>query len=189
MLLKRLEWRGRMVSPDPLRLVFLDESSVNCAMTRLYGRAGKSERVNDYVPDVRFERTSVISTIRLDGGQAPFMFKGTLDGALFAVYVEKVLAPTLKEGDMVVMDNLSAHKVAGAFRPIHEKGASVLFLPPYSPDYNPIELAWSKVKAALRKAKAATFDELVDAMRLALDGITTHDIAGWFRHCGYDANI
>ena len=158
---------------------------MDCGMTRLYGRAEKSDRVHGYVPDARFERTSVISTARLDGGQAPMMFKGALDGKTFAAYIEKVLATTLKEGDIVVMDNLSSHKVAGALEPIYAKGAEVLFLPPYSPDYNPIELAWSKMKAVLRRLKAATFDELVDAMGVALDSISTSDISNWFKHCGY----
>jgi transposase len=170
-------------------LVFLDESSVNCGMTRLYGRSKKGERLNDHVPDVRFERTSVISTICLDGRQAPWMFKGTLDGVTFSTYTREVLAPTLKEGDIVVLDNLASHKVAGALAPIYEKGATVLFLPPYSPDNNPIELAWSKMKAVLRKLKAATFEELVAAMKTALEGITLSDISGWFKHCGYIVNV
>jgi transposase len=157
-------------------------------MTRLYGRAKKSERVNDYTQDVRFERTSVISTMRLDGSQAPLMFKGTLDGNTFATYTEKVLAPTLKEGDIVILDNLTSHKVEGALKPIYEKGASVLFLPPYSPDYNPIELGWSKMKSVLRKLKAATFDELVKAMKSALDNVSASDISNWFKHCGYIVN-
>jgi transposase len=103
-------------------------------MTRLYGRARKSERVNDYTPDVRFERTSIISTISLDGRQAPLMFKGTLNGELFVEYVKEILAPMLREGDVVILDNLTAHKVKNALKPIYQKGASVLFLPPYSPD-------------------------------------------------------
>jgi transposase len=141
--------------------------------------------VDGHVPDVRFERTSVISTVRLDGGQAPLMFKGALDGAMFAAYVAEVLAPTLGEGDIVVMDNLSSHKVEGALAPIYGRGASVLFLPPYSPEWNPIELAWSKMKATLRRLGARTYDALVAGMRAALEGITVSDIMGWFRHCGY----
>jgi transposase len=165
--------------------VFLDESSVDCGMTRLYGRARRGERVDDYVPDVRFERTSVISTVRLDGAQAPMMFRGALDGAMFAAYVAGVLEPTLAEGDIVVMDNLSSHKAKGALEPIYGRGASVLFLPPYSPEWNPIEPAWSKMKATLRGLKARTYDALVAGMNAALDGIAPSDILGWFRHCGY----
>jgi transposase len=130
-------------------------------MTRLYGRSKKGDRVNDYTPDARFERTSVISSIRLDGTQVPFMFKGTLDGELFKAYVKEALSPTLKRGDIVIMDNLPSHKVKGALDPIYEKGAEVVFLPPYSPDLNPIEMSWSKMKSVLRKLKAATYDERV----------------------------
>ena len=168
--------------------MFLDECSVSCGMVRLYGRALKHERVRAYVPDARFERTSLISAIRLDGGQAPMMFKGALDGKAFAAYAEKVLAPMLKEGDIVVMDNLSSHKVAGALAPIYRKGASAMFLPPYSPDYNPIELAWSKVKAVLRRLGGNTYGELVIGVKTAMDEITPSDISGWFKHCGYNVN-
>jgi len=158
-------------------------------MTRLYGRGLKSNRVNDYTPDVRFERTSIISSIRLDGTQTPFMFKGTLNGEVFTVYVKEVLAPTLKVGDIVILDNLPSHKVKGALEPIYQKGATVLFLPPYSPDFNPIELSWSKMKGILRKLKANTYAELIEGMKLALDSFTISDIANWFKHHGYVANL
>ena len=154
-------------------------------MTRLYGRALKNERVNDYVPDIRFERTSIISSIRLNGDVAPLMFKGTLNGELFSVYVRDFLAQTLKEGDIVVLDNSTAHKVSGALDPIYQKGASVLFLPPYSPDLNPIELCWSKMKSILRKLKPRCYETLLDAMKNALDWIVESDIKNWFSHCGY----
>jgi len=143
--------------------------------------------VNDYVPGIRFERTSVISSIRLDGEQASFMFKGSLNGDVFSIYILEVLAPTLREGDIVVIDNFSAHKVEGALEPIYKKGATVMFLPPYSPDFNPIELCWSKLKSIIRKYKPRCIDSLFSAMKIALDGITESDIAGWFSHCGYRA--
>jgi transposase len=165
--------------------VFVDECSVNCGMTRIYGRAYKSERINDYVPDIRFERTSLISSIRLNGEQAPFMFKGSLNGEVFSIYIREILAPTLKEGDIVVIDNLSVHKVTGLLEPIYQKGATVMFLPPYSPDMNPIELSWSKLKSILRKLKPRSFDDLVIAMKIALESITESDIVGWFKHDGY----
>jgi transposase len=158
-------------------------------MTRLYGRALKSERINDYTPDVRFERTSIISSIRLDGTQSPFMFKGTLNGEVFAVYVKKILAPSLRQGDIVILDNLSYHKVKGVFDPIYEKGATVLFLPPYSPDFNPIELSWSKMKSILRKIKANTYNKLVKGMKIALNSFTISDISNWFKCYGYITNI
>ena len=158
--------------------MFVDESSINCGMTRLYGRALKSERVNDYVPDVRFERTSIISSIRLNGEQAPFMFKGSLNGEVFSVYISDILAPTLKTGDVVVIDNFSAHKVRGALDPIYPKGATVLFLPPYSPDLNPIELCWTKLKSMIIKLKHRCVDTMTEAMQKALDWITKTDIIG-----------
>ena len=168
---------------------FLDESSVNAGMTRLYGRAPTNERINDYVPDVRFERTSIISTLSLNGAEAPMMFKGTLNGDFFAGYVEHVLAPTLLPGEIVVMDNYSPHKGSDALEPIYEKGATVCFLPEYSPDLNPIELMWSKVKAILRKLKPRTAEELVNAVGQALNLITYEDIVGWFEHDGYIVNL
>jgi transposase len=158
-------------------------------MTRLYGRAQTNERVNDYVPDVRFERTSFIGALGLAGVTAPMMFKGTCDGDFFSGYVEHVLAPTLSPGDIVVLDNCSAHKTIYALDPIYDKGASVLFLPEYSPDLNPIEMMFSKIKSTLRKLKPRTFDELVSATGKALDLVTYNDIVGWFEHDEYIVNL
>jgi len=158
-------------------------------MTRLYGRARTNERVKDYTPDVRFERTSIISTIALDGNSAPMIFKGTLTGNLFGAYVKEFLAPTLKEGDIVVMDNLSSHKVAGALQPIYDVGASVRFLPPYSPDLNPIEMSWSKLKAIVRKLKPRTHEELLEVLKIELYSFTNNDVRHWFQHDGYGVNL
>jgi transposase len=116
------------------------------------------------------------------------MFKGTLDGELFKTYVKEALSPTLKKGDIVIMDNLSCHKVKGALEPIYEKGAEVIFLPPYSPDLNPIEMSWSKMKSVLRKLKAVTYDEMIRSMKTALGSLTKSDISNWFLHDGYNAN-
>jgi transposase len=143
-------------------LVFLDESSINIGMTRLYGRAVGKERVIDYVPDVRFDRLSILSAVRLNGIIAPLTYKGTLNGPLFLAYVTQCLAPALNEGDIVIMDNASPHKVEGVAAAIEKSGAFVLFLPTYSPDLNPVEKLWSKVKVYLRKAKARTLDSLYD---------------------------
>ena len=184
---ERLEWAEKIKDIDPNRLVFLDETSVNCGMTRLYGRAPKNERIYDYVPDVRFKRTSVISTIRLSGESVPFMFKGTLNGDLFIGYIEQYLAPTLKESDILVLDSCSAHKKY-ELDAIYENGADVWFLPKYSPDLNPCENAWSKSKASLRKAKARTEPDLERAMGTSLD-FSSSDLIGWFKHCGYNVNI
>jgi transposase len=154
-------------------------------MTRLRGWGEKHARVEDYVPDARFERTSILATVRLSGVNAPVTFKGTLNGEVFGLYVKYVLAPTLCEGDVVFLDNLSSHKVDGVLDPIYERGACVWFLPAYSPDLNPIELIWSKVKAVLRRLKARTFEELQVALKMALAAITLGDIGNWFKHDGY----
>ena len=174
---------------DISKLIFIDESGVNCGMTKLYGRGLKSERVIDYTPDVRFERTSVISSIRLNGEQAPLMFKGSLNGEVFAAYIREVLAPSLRKGDVVIIDNFSAHKVKGALDPVYMAGATVMFLPPYSPDYNPIELCWSKLKSIIRKEKPRCFEDLLLVMKKAIDLVSKKDIEGWFKNCGYGVYI
>jgi len=171
---------------DPNRLVFLDETSINCGMTRLYGRSPKNERIYDYVPDVRFKRTSIISTLRLNGDSVPFMFKGTLDGDLFVGYIDNFLAPTLKENDILVLDSCSAHKKY-ELESVYEQCAEVWFLPRYSPDLNPCENGWSKAKSTLRREKARDEHALEKAMGLALD-FTSSDLRGWFKHCGINVN-
>jgi transposase len=164
---------------------WLDESGTNCGMTRLYGRAFSNERINDYVPDVRFERTSVIAVLGLNGIIAPMVYKGAMNGEFFGGYVEQILAPALKKGDTLILDSLSAHKVNGALDSLIEKGITVMFQPRYSPDFNPIELAWSKIKSYLRKVKARTYDTLFVAIGQGIDSISKNDIAGWVKHCGY----
>jgi transposase len=170
---------------DGPSLVFIDESSINIGMTRLYGRAFGEERVIDYVPDVRFDRVSILSSMRLDGTLVPITYKGTLDGSLFLGYVTQFLAPTLNEGDIVIMDNASPHKVKGIVEAIEARGAFVVYLPTYSPDLNPVEKMWSKVKAHLKKIKARTLDALYDALKNALDDISISDINSWFRESNY----
>jgi transposase len=154
-------------------------------MTRQYGRAPSNERVIDYVPDVRTERTTILSSIRANGEMVPLVFEGSLNGDIFREYVSQCLAPTLKKGDIVIMDNLSSHKVKGVIDPIIAVGASVSYLPPYSPDLNPIEMKWSKVKAHLRKVKARTKTALDAALVEALNSVTVSDILAWFAENGY----
>ena len=154
-------------------------------MTRLYGRAKRGERVRDHVPTSRWESTTLIAAVGIDGPQAPFVFRGALDGEIFRVYVEHILAPSLKPGDILVMDNLSTHKNKTARDMILSTGAHIWDLPPYSPDLNPIEKMWSKVKAHLRKQKARSPDALLQAIADALEKITPKDIEGWFASCGY----
>ena len=169
------------------RLVFLDESGVNLAETRLYGRAPSGERVYDYVPDARFERKSILVALRLNGQMSSLLFGGTLNGKLFVQYIKEFLSQILNEGDIVILDNCSAHKVAGVKEAVESFGAKILYLPAYSPDLNPVELLWSKVKTILRREKARTFDSLEKALKLALDSVSANDISGWFTHCGYFA--
>ena len=158
--MKREAWRSEQPEMPLGKLVFIDETGINTGMTRLYGRASSHQRVADYTPDIRFERTTVLSSIRASGEMVPLIFEGALDGELFGEYVAQCLAPTLKPGDMVIMDNLSSHKVEGVIDPIIAMGATVCYLPPYSPDLNPIELMWSKIKTYLRKLKARTIKKL-----------------------------
>jgi transposase len=182
---RRSEWKAKQNGLEAARLVFLDESGVNTGMTRLYGRAAKHQRVREAVPDVRFHRTTILSSVRLDGTTIPFVFEGALNGDLFRAYVRQWLAPSLKPGDLVIMDNLSSHKVSGVVEAIEAVGASVEFLPPYSPDLNPIELMWSKIKAVLRKLKVRAKELLDEAIAQAFSAVSLSDISGWFRHDGY----
>lgn len=164
---------------------FLDESSAQINMTRRYGWAPLSERVIDAVPENHGCNLTTVAAIGLSGVIAPAVFEGALNGDAFRAYVEQQLAPALQSGDIVIMDNLSVHKVSGVAEIIRARGADVLFLPPYSPDLNPIELCWSKVKAALRIAKARTVDTLLDALTNALRSVSLDDITHWFAHRGY----
>ena len=170
---------------DINKLVFLDETSINTGMTRLYGRGTSNERVVDYTPDIRFERTTLLSSVRLNGDIIPVVFEGSLNGDIFKEYIRQFLVPSLHKGDIVNMDNLTSHKVKGVIDPIKTAGASVLYLPPYSPDLNPIEMMWSKIKAYLRKIKTRTSDSLNNSLADALNLITLSDISGWFNKDGY----
>ena len=154
-------------------------------MTRLYGRAPKGERVIGSVPHDHGPNVTMIGSISLEGVDAAMSFEGAVNGDIFRVFVEQVLAPTLCEGDVVLMDNLSSHKVKGIEEAIQLRGAQLLYLPPYSPDYSPIEECWSKVKAWLKKVEARTIEALYEAIEHAFDEVTRSDIVGWFRHCGY----
>jgi len=151
---EREEWIKNQGNMEVKRLVFLDEFAVNTGMTKLYGRAKPGERIVEYVPDVRYERTTVLSSMRFDGECVPVTFSGAVNGNIFKTYIEKFLAPTLRQGDIVIMDSLSSHKVDGINEIVRNAGADVLLLPRYSPDLNPIEMMISKIKTFLRKAKA-----------------------------------
>ena len=184
----RKEWKekqGNHVELPVDKLVFLDESGVNIDMVRRYGRAKNKNRVNDYAPVNTPKKTTLVSSVRLDGTQAYEFFQGSLNGKNFLSYVKNTLIPTLKKGDIVVMDNLSCHKVKGVKEAIEEAGASVLYLPPYSPDFNPIEMMWSKIKALLRNWKTDTPELLHSVIPDAFSSVSVSDISGWFTASGY----
>ena len=178
-------WRQRQPGFDPAKLIFLDESGAKTNLTRLWGRAPKGERVHACTPHGRWQTTTMMSSIRLDGTTACMALEGTTDTESFRAYVEVVLVPTLRPGDLVVLDNLSPHKSDPTLALIAQAGAQVLFLPAYSPDLNPIEKMWSKVKALLRSLEARTPADLVKAIGLALAQVTAQDALGWFASCGY----
>lgn len=164
---------------------FLDEFGVHLGMTRLFGRADPSQRVVEATLGYSGTHYTVVAALSLKAVSAPMILEGAMNRLVFESYIESELAPTLKRGDIVIMDNLSAHKSEKARLSIEARGARLEFLPPYSPDLNPIEKCWSKVKTALRSAKARTFEALLDALRDALRAITPQDALAWFAHCGY----
>lgn len=167
------------------RLLFIDESGAKTNMTRLYGRGPRGARVYDSVPNGRWQTTTMIAAVGRNGPQAPWVLDGPMDGLAFAAWAEHVLAPTLEPGDIVVMDNLSVHKNAAARAAIEAAGAQIWDLPPYSPDLNPIEKMWSKIKAWLRKEKARDPEALFSAIGQALARVSSTDIQNWFASCGY----
>ncbi len=182
---QRQAWRERTAEIDRNRLVFLDETGAKTTMTRLRGRAPGGQRLVDAAPAGHWATTTLLSSVRLDGATAAMVIEGATDAKVFPQYAKRVLAPSLRPGDLVVMDNLSPHKMPTVIAAIESCGATVCFLPPYSPDLNPIEKMWSKVKAFLRKAKARTLDALLEAIHDALRSVTASDVLGWFKECGY----
>ncbi|WP_349282636.1 IS630 family transposase (plasmid) [Polaromonas hydrogenivorans] len=181
---RRQYWQG-IARHAPARLKFVDESGVNIAMTRRYGRARRGQRVHDAVPKNWGRNVTVLGSLSCQGLEAVMTIEGATDGAVFFAYVSQVLAPTLKPGDVVVMDNLGAHKVDGIRSAIEARGAALMYLPPYSPDYSPIEPCWSKLKTYLRAIKARTLEALDQALAHVIDTVTASDAKEWFKHCGY----
>lgn len=167
------------------RLVFVDESGAKTNMTRLRGRAQRGQRVYDSAPHGHWHTTTMLSSMRLDGSTACMVVDGATDTDIFTAYVRNVLIPSLRQGDIVVMDNLAPHKSPAIFQAIQAAGAHLLYLPPYSPDFNPIEKMWSKMKEKLRALAARTQQELLDAIAKALQCVTPSDAQGWFISCGY----
>jgi transposase len=180
-------WR-RVRGIDPCRLRFIDEAGVNLALTRLYGRAPKGERLIERVPRNYGAQTSILSDLSLSGVEAIMTVEGAVDTLVFDTYVEKLLRPTIRAGDVLVLDNLAAHRASCIERVAAACGAAVIWLSPYSPDFSPIEMMWSKIKAVMRAAKARSREELEQALVAALELVTRADCLGWFRHCGYQVS-
>jgi transposase len=167
------------------RLRFLDEAGATTVLTRLYARALGGKRTTESVPRNYGASTSMIATMGTSGVEAMMTIEGSVDTIVFNAYCEQVLRPTLKSGDVIVLDNLGAHRASRIEEIAKECRARVIWLPPYSPDFSPIELMWSKVKAYLKKTKARTQEELEKAISVALKTITISDCLNWFGHCGY----
>ncbi len=181
----RENWRDWQTSLDPARLVFIDETGTNTAMARRYGRAKRGERLVAAVPHGHWKTTTFVAGLRQDAITAPCVIDKPMNGVIFKAYVEQMLAPSLSPGDIVIMDNLSSHKVKGIVEAIEARGAKILYLPPYSPDLNPIEQAFSKLKALLRKAAERSIDALWRTIGRLLDHFTPQECANYFQNSGY----
>ena len=167
------------------KLVFIDETSVTTKMVRQYGRAPVGERLVAKVPHGHWKTLTFIAGLRVDGMTAPYVIDGAMDGSAFLAYIESVLAPTLRKGDIVFMDNLRTHKVDGVVAALAAVGAKVRYLPAYSPDLNPIEMAFSKLKTALRKGAARTVEALWKLIGRLMKTFAPDECANYFRHAGY----
>ena len=172
-------------SQDVAWFKFVEETGVHLADTRRYGRAAGGRRVDQAVPLRAGPNGTLGAALTPQGIEAVMALEGALNAASFAVYLDQVLGPTLVAGDVVVLDNLPGHKTAGMAELVEKRGARLLFLPPYSPDFTPIALAFSKLKTSLRSTAARTREALMTAVRNALDWITEHDAQNWFAQCGY----
>ena len=181
----REEWPNVLNTTRVRDLVFVDESSASTTMIRMYGRSPVGERAVESAPLGHWETYTMVSAIRYEGPFAPLLLEGAMDGDVFTAWVEQMLIPELRPHDVVVLDNVQPHRVQAVARLLEASGNRLVFLPPYSPDLNPIEEMWSKVKNFLRGAKARTWDELLKAMADALKTVTQNDCVGYFKHCGY----
>jgi len=169
------------------RFVFIDETWVTTSMTRLYGRAVQGQRLVSAVPHGHWKTTTFIAALRSTGMTAPMVIDGAINGDFFCAYIHQVLVPELRAGDIVVLDNLSSHKRVEARQAIEAAGARVVFLPPYSPDFNPIENAFAKLKQLVRSAAKRTIEELWSFLGQAINAFAASECLSYFRHCGYAA--
>jgi transposase len=178
-------WRDTQPTLKPEHLVFLDETGVSTNMARLRGRCTGGERLIGKVPHGHWTITTFIAGLRCDGLVAPMVTDGAMNGEIFLAYIEQFLVPVLRPGDHVIMDNLSVHKIVGVRKAIESAGAALLYLPPYSPDLNPIEMAFSKLKALLRKAAERTREKLWDRIGSLMPTFTVSDCRNFMAHQGY----
>lgn len=182
---QRRRWRDRLPLHDAAPYVFLDECGVTTDLLRRYGRSPRGTRLHDHTPCSHWQTSTVIAALRLEGVTAPAVFDGPIDADSFCAYVVQVLAPTLRAGDVVVLDNLAVHKHPAVRFAIEAVGASIRFLPPYSPDFNPIEQAFAKLKAFLRAARPRSFDQVIALVKVALTLFAPDECRNYIRHCGY----
>jgi transposase len=182
---KRAHWHEQLAGDAPARLVFVDESGANTKMIRWRGRSPGGQRLVARIPHGHYQTSSLISGVRLTGPCAPWLFEGAMNGEMFLAWVREGLVPTLQKDDLVILDNLATHKVQGVREAIEAAGARLLYLPPYSPDFNPIENMWSKIKQILRSLAPRTQDELFQAAKTAFNAISTADCHGFFLHARY----
>ena len=178
---QRTEFLATIRSISPENLIYLDESGVTTSMTRLYGRSPRGQRIHEAAPGGQWKILTILGALSLRGMIATMTIEAATDADIFLAYVEQLLCPALRPGDVVVMDNLSSHKVSGVRKLIEKAGAELLYLPPYSPDLNPIEKAWAKLKQLLRVTKARSKDALEQAISELLPQITADNATAWFR--------
>ena len=181
----RRRWQDTQSLHDARAYIFVDESGVTTDLLRRYGRSPRGVRLRDYTPYGHWQTHTVVAGLRVDGLVAPAVFDGPIDNITFLAYVEQVLVPTLHRGDVVVLDNLAVHKQPEVQAAIERVGARLRFLPPYSPDFNPIEQAFAKLKAFLRAARPRTFDQVVELVAIALELFSPPECLNFVRHCGY----
>jgi len=186
---QRAAWVLKQAGLHPDQLVFLDETGAKTNMIRLYGRSPQGKRLVEKVPHGHWKSTTFLAALRSTGLTAPMVMDGAITGPHFLAYLKQILVPTLQPGDVVVMDNLPAHKVAGVKEIVAKAGAQVLYLPPYSPDLNPIELAFSKLKWLLRSAKERDVEKLWKTCGELLDRFTAEECRNYLSHCGYRATV
>ena len=184
---QRQQWRQAQPQLDPARLVFIDETWASTAMTRSHGRCPVGQRLVMAVPQAHWKTTTFVAALRQDGLTAPMVADGAMTGELFLAYVQQLLVPVLRRGDIVVLDNLICHTRPGVRRALEGAGCELRLLPPYSPDLNPIEKAFSKLKALLRKAAKRTREGLWNYLGEALDEFSAAECRNYFRSCGYPA--